>query len=143
MISTRAKEYSYSHLKLVSRLPELRALEGWYELPRTKSFLEIQYELTESKLKFSRWLLSKGYSEAFVAAECRRIAEQKQKVKLSCRFNDILRLSSTPHFRSCLRATRCGRTVVAPARICGDPRSCLLYVPDEAGHFKGRAILCA
>lgn len=78
MIKKRAEALGYTHLKLVPRLPELRAIEGWYG-----------------------------------------------DIKISCQYNDFLRLFSKTGYISPMTS----------ARICGDNRVAVVMQLDRAGHI--------
>lgn len=103
--------------RFVERLPELRKIEGWYEV------------------------------------------EPNKRIKISCRFNDILRCSNTPHFNSCFRLSipiwwpREKRNLEYLAKLgpndrglqpyyrCIDPSWAIAYLPDKKGKFQARSFI--
>jgi len=129
----------YGDNSRVPRIAQLRELEGWYEIGKPMP-LYLEYASAQSKLKFSRWLKDKKH---FPDSEISKIVKQHEeqsnkKIKLSCRFNDIMRMSETRHFNSCAKARDFGcRT---PGRICRDPRAAIIFLPDKSGKFFGRAV---
>ena len=65
------------------------------------------------------------------------------RVKVSCRFRDILRCSEfnnkTRHFTSCFRKE--GVHNAQPLRRCQDPTWAIVYLPDKHGNFMGRCFI--
>lgn len=137
MLEARLKEYK-SRSRLVPRNRELLELERWYTLSSNDPEF-LRYQKSGSKLSFSRWLLkARGLDTNEVARLCKKVAESEIQVKVSCRFNDIFRMADTPHFKSCCAPGLLGDRT--PSKIAQDPTAAIIYTPDKAGKFKGRAI---
>jgi hypothetical protein len=137
MFEQRMKEYEYT-FKPVPRSAAIRALEGYYTLPPS-DYLYREYLRSKSKLSFSRWLLkTKLFNPNEVAKICKKVAESSRSVKISGRFNDILRMSSTKHFNTCARPGGLGK--FCPQGILLDPNAGIIYDRDNSGQYLGRII---
>lgn len=136
-LDRRLKTYGY-HLKLRPRCKELRNIEGYHVLSSNNK-LYTEFQRVESKLSFSRWLLkAKHLLPDEVSRVCKEVSESSTVVKLSCRYNDILRMADTKHFRSCVAPGQLGAG--CPRRILLDERAALIYHRDKAGKFQGRCV---
>lgn len=133
MLAKRRAQYR-SRL-LVPRDVTVRSLVGWYKLehPMLK-----KHRQSGTKLKLSRWLVTEGYSQLGAEQLTKVIKEYSVDVKILDSFNDIYRMSTSPHFTACTQPNGCGNYV--PNLICQDVYSGIVYAPDKAGHFLGRAI---
>ena len=121
----------------------LLAIEGWYStnvdysvLPNEYRVLADEYVKSGSSLKFTRWLIRNGHTTIERAS---KLGSKLKPVtfKISCRHNDLLRLADTHHYASCFASWRSAQQL----RYLADPDVAVVYVPDEAGKFKWRAIL--
>lgn len=115
-----------SHTKLVPRIPELRALEGWYDLQLFAEMLN-KWESVKTPLSFREWLLAeRGYTEQEVAAlVIARLTQQNCRVKITCRYSDMFRALSTTKF-----------SLVEVQRYAMDPRVAMLAFLDRAGNIQ-------
>ena len=137
MLEARLKEYR-SHVKLVTRNTELLSMEGWYQVYSDNPYY-VRYLKSGSELSFSRWLLkSEGLQNIAVSQISKRVTAENLDVKISCRFNDLLRLADTPHYKTCLDPNKIGRDILPS--ILRDPTAAIIYTPDKSGKFLGRAI---
>jgi len=56
--------------------------------------------------------------------------------RLSCRFNDLVRIQDTPHYGTCLKNWRGVETV----RYLADPDMVVIFVPDSSGKMQARVL---
>lgn len=137
MLEARLKQYR-SHVKLLNRNGDLLSMEGWYKVYSDNPYY-VRYLKSGSKLSFSRWLSkSERLQDIAVSQISKRVTAENLDLKISCRFNDLLRLADTPHFKSCLDPNKIGRDYLP--LILRDPTAAIIYTPDKAGKFLGRAI---
>lgn len=137
MLEVRLKQY-HSHVKLIARNSDLLNMEGWYKVYSDNPYY-VRYLKSGSSLSFSRWLLkSERLHDIAVSQISKRVAAENLDVKISCRFNDLLRLADSPHYKSCLDPNKIGRDYLP--LILRDPTAAIIYTPDRAGKFLGRAI---
>lgn len=133
----QALRCTYKAGVLIPRDPELLKLEGWYKVGTPTTAYQ-EYTAAGSKLRFSRWLRSKGHSAQEAARLCKQQAESVLDVKLSCRYRDMLSMSETNHFIACTKAGRSASK--APAEIVRDRQAGILLCLDMAGKIKGRIV---
>lgn len=137
MLEARLKQYR-SHVKLLNRNGDLLSMEGWYKVYSDNPYY-VRYLKSGSKLSFSRWLSkSERLQDIAVSQISKRVTAENLDLKISCRFNDLLRLADTPHFKSCLDPNKIGRDYLP--LILRDPTAAIIYTPDKAGKFLGRAM---
>lgn len=137
MLEARLKQYR-SHVKLLNRNGDLLSMEGWYKVYSDNPYY-VRYLKSGSKLSFSRWLSkSERLQDIAVSQISKRVTAENLDLKISCRFNDLLRLADTPHFKSCLHPDKIGRDYLP--LILRDPTAAIIYTPDRSGKFLGRAI---
>lgn len=125
-----------------TRHVKLLEMEGWYnatpQLPPLYEYYYKQYKESKCKLKFTRWLLRNTLLEEKQVSAIGKMLVQTS-FKLSCRHNDFLRLSDTPHFKSCLKDNNFyGRQRL---HFLSDPDMALLYIPDASGKFVWRCLI--
>lgn len=141
MLETRLRSYQkYSRVRatLVTRSADLLSMEGWYQVTSENPYF-LRYLNAESKLSFSRWLLkSEGLHAIAVSKIVKQVASENTSIKVSCRFNDLLRAADSPHYRSCMAPNNVGDGV--PIILIKDPTAAIAYTPDNGGFFLGRAI---
>jgi len=138
ILNRRLRVYDY-HLKLKPRIEKIRSLEGYYVLSSKEPLFQL-YQLAKSKLSFSRWLhKAKQFQPDEVAKIVKRHKESAITVKFSCSYNDILRMSDTPHFKTCAVPHHFGRH--CPGEILKDSRSAIIFSPDRSGKMNGRVIV--
>lgn len=137
MLEARLRLYR-AHPKIVKRCDELLGMEGWYKVESEHPYY-LRYLNSGSKLSFSRWLLkTEGLDQVRVSRLVKQITSETTSIKISCRFNDLLRAADSPHFTSCLAPGKLGSRV--PPTLLEDPTAALIYTPDNGGFFLGRAI---
>ena len=121
----------------------LQSISGWYNtdvdydvLPSWARRLYSDYVDSGSSLKFTRWLLKNEYC---TETDTSRIGTLLQPVsfKISCKYNDLLRLADTKHYKSCFSGWRGAQQL----RYLADPDIAVIYVPDKSGKFVWRALL--
>jgi len=135
----------YGKLDIRTRHSELLAVEGWYSVhvgdDAIPAFLLLaleEYRKSKSKVKLTRWLLRKGKIDLHEAAYLGTVlSNSKIDFKISCRHNDFLRMADTKHYTTCFKDWRGAQQL----RYLTDPDLALVYVPDNAGKFKWRALL--
>jgi hypothetical protein len=130
----------------VRRCPELLKIEGWYDLP------EVSVPPLMSEYNFTLKI-----RDAYRDPACR--------VKISCRFHDILRCSEflqpvNPidnykrfrwadkhrhkiHFISCFAQDKGNAPIntIQPILRCRVPNCAIVYLPDKHGNFQARAFI--
>lgn len=137
--STRSKQ---PKINLRPRNVVLREIEGWYtatpQIPKEYLSLHHEYLRSGSTLKFTRWLtLNATLSHKQISAYGTLV--KPVDFKISCSYNDLLRLDDTKHYHSCLSDI----SFYGPQRLryLEDPDICVCYVPDAAGKFEWRVLL--
>jgi hypothetical protein len=143
LVKQRAQKYippwrtSERKFKFVPRNSELRKLEGYYNLASDNPLLNEyeRYKKSGGKIAFSKWLINyKGVTDP--SKICKKIAEESHRVKLTCQYNDILRMSDTRSFKACTQPGQMGAKTVKIA--CEHPDFGMLVVAGPSGHFNGR-----
>jgi hypothetical protein len=138
MLEARLKSYHQVHAKLVKRNDDLLSMEGWYKVTSEQSDY-LRYLRSESKLSFSRWLLkTERLREVEISKIVKQVTSENTSIKISCRFNDLLRAADSPHFNSCLAPNKMGSSTTI--YLLKDPTIAIAYTPDNGGFFLGRAI---
>jgi hypothetical protein len=138
-----------------------------HQLPDVYYNLIKEYRTSKSSMKFTKWLMKmlleeknrstdtyrevlylshfafscmkmKGEftPENFVSQTGKLIAD-KMEFKLSCRYNDLLRLADTKHYSSCLKYTKISQL----PKYLADPDIGVIFVADKAGKFIWRALI--
>jgi hypothetical protein len=119
----------------------LLALEGWYEtdiiIPPKYEEMYAEYLASGSKLKVTRWALwKKKLSDSEASELGNNMATVK--FKFSCRHHDLLRLSETNHYKSCMNGIWNGQQQL---QYLSDPDMAVVYIMDKAGKFSWRALV--
>jgi len=131
-----------SHLDIRTRHKELIKLEGWYKVIFSIEDVILpehiqSYKNSGSSMKITRWLLRKGIINKAQASEYGKQLNNKIDFKLSCRYNDLLRLAETKHYKSCFS----GNLGKQQLHFLSDPDVALLYVPDKSGKYLWRRLV--
>ena len=120
----------------------LQSLEGWYDasLLSTKwgKFVRL-FQESGSPMKMSRWLVRNEHLTEIEAASLMKEIEPT-RFKFSCRHNDLLRLGETEHYKSCLNVAW-GSWGHQMLPYLSDPCLAVVFIPDEKGDFKWRALV--
>lgn len=127
------------------RHPVLLSIEGNYTIDNTYVPIELreyynEYMCGNRKLKFSRWLIRYyGYSSDLVCRMMQQCVFTPVSFKISCRHNDIMRMSESIHYTSCFSDNReyCSQKLF----ILGDRDAAICFIPDSSGKFLYRIIL--
>lgn len=93
------------------------------------------------KLSFSKALLKLGVPSNYISLILNDVCNKGSELRISTRFKDILRMSASPHYISCLREG--GGSEESRLFHLLNPNIAIAYVPDKAGHMLFRAILHA
>lgn len=121
------------------RHKELLKLEGWYDVHPQYTFqhqlVYNKYRESGSTLKFTRWALRNNLISEQEATDIGKF--KPRAFKLSCKYNDLLRLADTPHYGSCYS----GNNGLQQIQYLADPDIAVLYIPDAAGKFMWRALV--
>lgn len=137
---------SATRLDLRRRHPKLRSLEGWYNASPLLSrrfhqlynqFLELKIQ-NKTQLKFTKWLNRNSNLNIADIQEV-GINIKKTKFKISCDYNDILRVIESPHYKTCFNENIDKAKQLL--KYLSDPDIAVIYVPDTAGHMKWRAFV--
>jgi hypothetical protein len=126
-------------LDIRKRHPLLLSLEGWYttSIPEEYTDAYSKYQGSGSNLTFTRYALRHLDWTAEQAVEFGKVASVS--FKFSCRHNDLLRMAESRHFVSCYRKT--GTYQYMPMKFLADPDVAIVYIPDNSGKFKWRALI--
>ena len=137
------------------RHPALKALEGVYKVtgywgantpmlgvaeslwagrPPSKYYLDAHGR----KARIAPALLSKGFGADRVAKFVEELGERE--LVFSVRANDILRMSLTPHFTSCMDLRHGGKRIQAVIDV-GNADIAIIFLKDKAGHFTSRCLV--
>lgn len=134
---------------VVKRVDRLQELEGWYEydqLPPEDHPIyqrlcldwgsQVVKEALKTKLvgkiRLGRYLAKLGISSDEASKFICLIG--KGRFKISCRYNDFLRVAETKHYASCMEGWR-GLQLL---RDLADPDMVCVYEPDKSGKMKCR-----
>lgn len=134
----RAELYGlFNSFKFTPRYDRIRWLEGWYQ-HTPKGMLEDEWKASGTRLSYSRWLFkNKGWTSDAVSREIKRTAAYS--IKFTTKYNDLLRMSDTPHFISCLH--HMGMCCFDMRKVLTDPRVGMFYRPDKSGKIMGRVVV--
>ena len=123
----------------------LQAMEKWYQAnpttPKEYQHLIKLYEESGSRLSLTRWAIRNLYLDEASASKLGNFLAGKFSFKISCRFNDLLRLSDTPHFGSCFAYDSKVFRGTQMFKYVADPDVAVVYVPDKSGKFLWRALI--
>lgn len=123
--------------RFIPRTKQLQALQGQYtcrvETDHTRGYKA--YVASGGSMSFSRWLV-KSCGIPDPSAICKSASESAQQFRLTCKYNDILRMSDTRCYDACTSPGRIGAQAVQWAVRC--PEFAMLVVDAPSGHFKGR-----
>ena len=118
----------------------LLGIEGWYEFDfQIKDLLSTRlYELfcaCKPRVKLTKWLDRIGINPEIVSVIGGLI--EPVKFRVSCRHNDLLRLSESKHYDSCFKNI----IGIQQLRYLADPDIGIVYIPDKSGKYKWRSLL--
>jgi hypothetical protein len=123
----------------------LQAMENWYHaspvIPKEYEILIEKYKESKSRLSLTRWAIRNMYLDEAGASRLGSFLSGSFSFKLSCRFNDLLRLSDTPHFKSCFDYDSEFFRGAQMFKYSADPDIAVVYVPDKSGKFLWRALI--
>lgn len=123
-------------IRFQERHPDLLEIEGWYETTMDSKEYK-SYVSSGSNLAFGRWLIRE---KSWLPDEVAKFLSNgiSQKIKISCRFNDFLRMAESNHYTACTAPQSAGW--YGPVRLCENPNYMIIHVPDASGKFLGRII---
>lgn len=111
--------FDYQKSNFIPRLDSLRKLEGWYPIPNLD--------------KYTR---NMPYRTPYQYFYDNPPPQDGAKIKLSCKWNDIMRAADSKHFRSCFQPGKIYRT--QPVKRLSYPSWAVIYLPDRAGNILAR-----
>jgi len=139
-------------VKFKQRVKQLRVFEGWYPITyfnrkhpvymNIRLMKEFGNESLSDKnivrkyykgMRLGKYLINKLGQDSDMVADFMAYI-QTESIKLSCRYNDILRVADTPHYRTCMGSWR----GIQLLRNLADPDMCVIYLPDKAGNMRCR-----
>lgn len=146
---SQKKVLTRDKVHVVPRVQILRDLEGWYEYCQTPIFdhpisvkvreiLKDDYESAVFSqmycgMKLSKFLVRKAKMESDEVSIFVNMCK-KGEFKLSCSYNDILRVADTHHYDSCMKHWR-GTQLL---RDLADPDMAVVFILDVAGKMQCR-----
>lgn len=145
----KTEDVDLSKFRIVKRVEALRKIEGWYDYTQvnTEDFLykqlvkrfgeEKTVSITREKLvegiRLGKFMIEKMSCNPDRTAQFIE-SIRTSRFKLSCNFNDFLRVTETDHYKTCMSNFRGSQLL----RDLADPDMCVIYEPDKAGKMRCR-----
>lgn len=142
MLRNRLELFKECDVHIVKRHPLLLSIEGSFktEICVDDEFRELynEYINSQSRLSFTKWLSRYSDLSNDIISQIGKSLKQYD-VRLSCRHNDLMRVSDTKHYISCLRDG--GMYAEQRLHFLADRDIAVCYIPDASGKFLWRSLV--